>query len=115
MRKALRNMTPAEAKAAIVEYFSRPGAVIAMGTLRCMYLTPNGDKCAVGCLIPPSRYRKWFDSQIGLDDVLSSLGVDVDSPLACFLTDAQTAHDEAYAGVPAFLHALKKIKAEDYR
>jgi hypothetical protein len=35
----------------------------ALGDRRCRYLTPNGDKCAIGCLIKDEDYSEDFEKQ----------------------------------------------------
>lgn len=53
-------MTIEKAYLKMRKYFSRPGAVLGKGTsgpgLYCQYRTTEGNKCAVGCLIPDKLY-----------------------------------------------------------
>jgi hypothetical protein len=38
-------------------------AVVANGMVSCQYLTPEGAKCAIGCLIPKRRYLPTFEGE----------------------------------------------------
>lgn len=85
----------------IREYFSRPGAKLARDknpspflNFDCKYRTPDGRKCAVGCLIPDELYN----SRIEEKDVDDLLQIDEMSKLFAhvdrfFLKRAQSAHD----------------------
>ncbi len=62
----------------------------------CVYRTPEGLKCAVGCLIKPECYDQAFegytaDSLMVKPAVESSLGFEVDTGFLCKL---QTIHDD---------------------
>ena len=97
--------------AAIVEFFSRPGAQLAKtGSLGlCHYRHPDNPaiRCAVGCLIPDTEYRVDFESK-GIDEIYTAIpslwGVSSELLLAC-----QCAHDESDT-VHDFLKALENIK-----
>ncbi len=51
------NMTAQEVFNKVVTHLRKQGKQ-SRDTMRCLYLSPEGLKCAVGCLIPPEDYRK---------------------------------------------------------
>lgn len=58
---------------------------------RCRYRTPDGLKCAVGCLIPDSEYDEGLEGgyrMTGAHNLIVSLGHDAD-----FAEELQIAHD----------------------
>lgn len=58
----------------------------------CKYRAPNGDRCAVGCLIPDELYSEGFEGtgvKYDIAPTMFQLGYDVD-----FLERLQEAHDE---------------------
>ncbi len=61
-------------------------------SLVCRYLDPEGNKCAVGCLIPEEQYSSKLEGLIASDDEIKNLpcmqGLDID-----FLRDLQLIHD----------------------
>lgn len=59
----------------MVAYFSREDAVIARENFdgTCLYRTEQGNKCAVGCLIPDANYRGYFEQRT-YDDLVNLLG-----------------------------------------
>lgn len=65
-------MTTQEAYETIRAYFSRPDAVLARGTKgECQYRTPDGNACAVGCLIPDELY--YMEVEMSEDDGYSTV------------------------------------------
>ncbi len=86
-------------------YFKRPEARKASDGSACTYLTPEGDKCGVGCLIPDDQYVPAMDDPNGpggsLTRLLSEgtpvspalLGIDLE-----WLMGTQRIHDGAIAG-----------------
>lgn len=102
-------MTTQEAYEAIHAYFSAPDARLAKldptkgaydldrQAPNCVYRTPDGRGCAVGCLIPDDLYHPAFEGQ-GLNKLvddhegINSLFFAVDH---AFLLEAQTHHDSA--------------------
>lgn len=105
-------MTTQEAYEAIREYFSRPDAVLARDEYGdCLYRTPEGNKCAVGCLIPDEVYTPDMEG-VGIDSLLDC-GERPVRPLCQtlagvdrhFLSAAQESHDGA-EDVESFLADL---------
>ena len=85
---------------------------------QCAYRSEDGDKCAVGCLIPDSDYREAFEGTTVLG--LRSYGqLKWSQTLTSFLVKGQNCHDGAKDrgqgligddnGVPGFLIKLKKL------
>lgn len=58
---------------------------------KCMYRTPSGNRCAIGCLIPRGKYRKDFEMNT-VDKVVVACGLGL-SP--CFYRPLQSVHDDA--------------------
>lgn len=57
----------------------------------CMYLTSEGLKCAVGCLIPPEKYNpEWEGNAVNLS-ILTALGITPDFRLLLYAL--QDVHD----------------------
>lgn len=86
--------TKQEAYEAIREYFSRPGAVLAKSKYgACHYLSDEGNKCAVGCLIPKKYYDEGFEGEAlsGIWEFIERLFPE-DSTFT-FLDGAQAIHD----------------------
>src|SRR5689334_7826986 len=98
-------MDTQEAYEKIRNWFSKPihGFGYDIESDRCLYRAPNGDRCAIGCLIPDKEYRPKFDKvdDFGsgnqgnimdatevIERVPSLTNVDVE-----FLCDAQGIHD----------------------
>lgn len=106
-------LTPQQAYDQIREYFAREGAVLAKtenpGELNgCWYRSPNGAKCAVGCLIPDEAYNSKME-----DHTLSSLVFEglVSIPsvrLEEFLRKAQAKHDTSNS-VEDFISRLDSL------
>lgn len=89
-------MNTQEAYEQMRSYFSKPGVQygIEEDAGQCMYRTPDGNKCAVGCLIEDENYDTMFDIDVTTPDDLQSIYgmlTDVD---AQFMTDAQKLHDQ---------------------
>jgi hypothetical protein len=64
------------------------------GTFQCQYFTPDGHRCAVGCLIPESRYRENLEGQtVTAVAVQSVLPFAVDHHLTMLLDELQATHD----------------------
>lgn len=66
---------------------------------KCVYRGENGRKCAVGHLIPDSKYAPAMDMSYGDTSILGiykDYGL-FDHDTAEFLIDFQTAHDEPYS------------------
>ena len=108
------------------EYFSRAGAELAAVTgvdehgfesVDCLYRTPEGRACAVGCLIPDSKYNEEFENNRA-SAVIQTVWPDLyrdpvsDSgyrgSVAEFLDMAQSCHDGANS-VGTFLAELRLL------
>lgn len=109
-------------------YFSKPGAVRATGMVTdtesnrepfegCMYRTPEGRKCAVGCLIPDGLYDSDMENRTAsevkhwgtLDEYLANVDGE-------FLEAAQYAHDHESHSAEEFVHRLDEVaEARGYR
>lgn len=100
-----------DAKRMITEYFSRPGAKIARkgSFAACLYRTPDGHACAVGCLISDDDYTPELEGLGTIEDLIDNDYI-AKPPKALynFLIDAQLAHDEARS-VESFLSVLQKM------
>jgi len=84
-------------------------AAVQEGTGKCLYHAPNGDKCAVGQLIPHTVDTRKIDNYnaggVGVDappvkEILKSVGVLGDNSahndsIVALLTSLQSAHDGA--------------------
>lgn len=111
------DMTKKEACDRIIEYFSRPGAVLAVDDQNhCYYRMPDGSghACAVGCLIPDDQYNTIMDdlrgdSQDVRELVDNGLVSCIDCSMLCFLSMIQENHDGA-ASVDAFLDYMYSIR-----
>ena len=80
----------------------------AMVEKECVYKAPNGNMCAVGCLIKPEYYDEDFEGQ-GIDEypiqdaVAASVGLEFNRELGCddpayvLLSSWQAYHDEEYS------------------
>lgn len=109
------DMTPAEAKAKIIEYFSRDGAELSRSSGEfsvCYYRHPDdGRACAVGCLIPDEAYSKDFENN-SVQELNGYWGelkyIDASGSLLSFLQRAQCLHDNAVT-VKGFLDKLEKV------
>lgn len=114
-------LTIDDAYSGIRSFFSQPGAVIAKNRNgRCMYRTPEGGKCAVGCLIPDELYESRFDhspdrEHIGMDlhEIVSEVwpGSVGDEQLVSFLEQAQNRHDNS-PSAGSFLPLLDSLAHE---
>ena len=64
---------------------------------QCQYLSPEGDKCAIGLLIPKGKYKKRFDLEsVHPLEVLYHVGLlpaKNDNEMRSFLGDLQRCHD----------------------
>lgn len=116
MTTAIPRPTVREAYDQVLEYFSRPDAVLSKtvdGT--CHYRGPEDSRCAFGILIPDEAYdpkmenrvadvvickyaafRNWRDEAGGFD-------------IARFVARAQSAHDNSRS-VPEFLDRLRELE-----
>jgi hypothetical protein len=100
-------------------YFSQTGAVLGYDVYAdtCVYKGENGEKCAVGCLIPPSHYRSDFEG-LSVESVFPYIfDLFADDGACVILRELQTAHDDACVeldggGVPRFLKKLAVIEAK---
>lgn len=107
-----------EAYEAIRSYFDRYDAQLATNgdasSGLCRYLTDDGNKCAVGCLIPEALYdEKLENSIINVDwlknnPVIAGLFTNVDLQ---FLRAAQTLHDGVAKDAKSFVLGLDVIAA----
>lgn len=87
-----------------------------VGEGKCKYRGPNGDKCAVGHLIPDSKYRETMEGR-AINDmavfyVVQGLGHNV-----ALVESLQMAHDD-YSSMPNFMSnfiAMAKEISRDYR
>jgi hypothetical protein len=70
----------------------------------CMYRTPNGDKCAVGCLISNTDYSRTLEGKVSdfIYDLVPSLQMH-DCGLLCSL---QHAHDEPTMSIEEGLQSV---------
>jgi hypothetical protein len=65
----------------------------------CLYLAPNGDKCAVGCLIKPEFYKSSMEFHAihsatqELSKALLESGISDDQETVELLTELQHLHD----------------------
>lgn len=103
-------MTTEEAYRKIRAYFTRDDAVLAYTGTTCRYRTADGNKCAVGCLIPDELYSQYgnkleragslngvrdeglFESIPGLKELVNGDDVEGKTKLL-FLATAQRLHD----------------------
>ena len=65
----------------------------------CQLLDPNGNRCAIGHLVPVGdlRKREWHDNDLSTDEIVElakKIGVD-----RIFLRDLQADHDNGPGGV----------------
>lgn len=94
----------------------------------CLYRGEGGTKCAIGFLIPDSKYKKAYED-LSISNIMRTLGYDKDANVAKFnfLADLQRAHDKASAYgddfVPEFVfnmnnvadkHTLKRDVIDEY-
>lgn len=83
------------------------------GSGRCVYLSPNGDKCAIGCLI--TNYHPKMDSDRWLIGTLLSLGlIPTVNENNAFLFKLQVIHDgavteEEWKGIPDIARSIGNI------
>lgn len=78
-------------------------------TVRCWYRSPEGLKCAIGCLIPDHLYNKSIEGCGSFNlpvHILDYIGVKERSD-RYFLSNLQTIHDEEQP--PMWKHRLKKF------
>lgn len=102
-----------EAYEAIRSYFGRYGAKLAKNgdasSGLCRYLTDDGNKCAVGCLIPKALYDDAIENStinpgwLKNNPALAILFKNVDLR---FLRSAQILHDDVAKDARAFVRAL---------
>ena len=71
------------------------------GSVKCCYRSPDGDRCAIGALIPDARYKRVLEGIWG-PGVLAGLGLlpwdeaeDYSAPRTCLLEALQRLHDAA--------------------
>lgn len=125
------NPTTQEVYEHIRAYFSRPDAVLAKFQSSCVYRDPDGNKCAVGCLISDelydapiedeyNEYNQTLGDRIEENPVAEIVGLSQlhdllngDSPEGRkkleFLTAAQKAHDTHAEDAADFVRALDLI------
>ena len=109
-------MTIHEAYAGMRAYFTVDGAVIARSEVSgmCRYRTHEGNKCAVGCLIPDDQYERKFDSndQPSLPDIVSEVWPEHhgEERLISFLAQAQNRHDNSQTA-GEFVRRLDELAA----
>lgn len=80
---------------------------------QCVYLTQDGLKCAVGCLIKPEYYSQKLEgcsvtSPIVQEALEDSLGMVLDDDSIELLSDLQAIHDECHNGKGD--NSLKSLK-----
>lgn len=119
MNQALITSTPPhntqEAYERIRTYFSRPGAELAYSDEgECCYRTPDGNACALGCLLPDELYTAHMEGKnaliiIGRNPAVRTFLANVDPR---FLDKAQKHHDNAY-DTADFISTLD-LTAEQY-
>jgi hypothetical protein len=88
----------------------------------CLYRDPNGNKCAIGHLIPDYLYSPAMDAEAtGVNEIMtfySAIGTLLHGLGATFLNDLQTAHDAAvsYGGdfMTNFLENMQEV-AQDHK
>lgn len=109
--------TPAGAYEMIHEYFSRPGAVLAKNPAynafgsepSCLYRTPDGHACAVGCLIADQDYTPELESVGSIRALVDEGVIGIGDELINFLINAQQMHDNSN-DVKYFLSWLETTK-----
>lgn len=81
----------------IVDHFIKQGRRAVDDNEDCMYRAPNGNMCAIGCLISDKVYNTSLENKGATNlDVLNALrasGIEPSDYPTCFLTDMQRAHD----------------------
>lgn len=67
------------------------------GSTECLYRTPEGLSCAVGCLISDEHYSRYLEGQAVASQpvllALSDSGIPINVPTAKLLEDLQNLHD----------------------
>jgi hypothetical protein len=81
---------------------------------KCQYRSPEGLKCAVGCLIPDEDYREEMEGRNANEVLREVLGMRLSAEESSFINDLQcTLHDNfasRFVG-PAFLEGLEAAAA----
>lgn len=97
-------MTIEQAYRKIRAYFSAPGADFGydVSSASCVYRTEDGRKCAVGCLIPDTKYDPRFEGEGLLELLHDGLGFLLPNEnverFEEFLLAAQRTHDRRAEG-----------------
>jgi len=88
---------------------------------RCQYRSPDGDKCAIGCLIPDELYTPELEgngvSMPIIEDVLNKIYPDMTDEDLLFLLDLQDLHDIEIIQYNSFIehvHNEMEIIADAY-
>lgn len=116
-------LTPHEAWEKMSAYFGQKGARLAVTSSGvCLYRTPAGRACAVGCLLPDdvAEHADEIGADGGWSDIVSLVHCEfftfTHEDTYRFLRDAQAAHDTAGlrdgGGVRAFRRWLKENEPE---
>ena len=81
----------------IIDHFIKQGRRAMSGNEDCMYRTPNGDMCAIGCLIADEVYNIDLEHKgakhSDIKNALRASGIEVLDYPSNFLSDMQRAHD----------------------
>lgn len=92
-------MTPQDIFDRVSEHLLKQGRAAINPTphtpsMTCVYRAPNGDKCAVGCLIPDELYRPDFEGLPGhRRAIMGAAGVARTELNATLIRHLQSAHD----------------------
>lgn len=119
-------MTHQEAFNTAAEWLLRPGATQALqepGNTFCMYLTPDGNKCAIGCLLSDEALSLMGDVAGGVETVTREYAVvrdELDLPPhptyaeMTFWANLQSVHDHKpnWISRDAMVDALKGIASK---
>lgn len=113
------NMTMPQARAALIEYFSQPDAVIARShSGNCQYQNSEGAKCAVGCVLPEYHFDLEGNDLVGLLE-MGYLNIRYKSTRR-FLAYMQIQHDstdstpaQVVAAARAYTPALAESRLRD--
>lgn len=74
-----------------------PSVVFTCGTVQCRYRGPNGERCALGLLIPDDAYEPTMEGTLALglldNKLCARLGIDIDD--VDFVDELQGAHDHS--------------------
>ena len=80
----------------------------------CVYRSPNGDKCAVGCLIPDDEYtsafeRKSIENIVMIGHVHRPVLNNILAPQLPLLVELQRLHDNWRGPISKFHYAARQV------